>query len=46
MQNASAQSLEAARRPADRKVVDLWKECLSEMAEVAYPVRIEIGRRR
>ncbi|MFP4491888.1 MAG: hypothetical protein ACLFNZ_10460 [Spirochaetaceae bacterium] len=46
MQAASTQSIEAARRPADRKVVELWKECLAEMETAAYPVRIEIGRKR
>ena len=46
MEKGSAQSIEAVRRPADRRVVELWKECLSDMAAAAYPVRIEIGRRR
>lgn len=46
MEKGSLQSIEAGRRPADRRVVELWKECLSEMASAAYPARIEIGRKR
>ncbi|MFO7731676.1 MAG: hypothetical protein R6V86_13045 [Spirochaetia bacterium] len=46
MQKASAQSIEAGQRPTSRRVVELWKECLSEMAAAAYPVRLEIGRKR
>ena len=46
MEKGSTQSIEAGRRPTSRRVVELWKECLSEMASAAYPVRLEIGRKR
>lgn len=40
------EAMEAARRPTDRRVVELWKECLAETEAHAYPVRIEMEVRR